>query len=567
MLADLKPGFVRFPGGCIVEGGTIETAYDWKKSIGPLEGREETWGVWAQRRTHGVGAFEYLRFCEDIGAEPLYVGFAGQTCYYRNWEHVPLDRMQPLAQSFLDILEYANGPVSSRWGRMRAEAGHPKPFGLNLLEIGNENMGAGYEERYPIIYDAIKARAPEARTIACFLQPKAATEMVDDHFYNSPRWFLDNSGLYDRRDRSLPPVYVGEIAVTSPEGGPDKGNLVAALAEGVFLMGCERNGDVVRMVSYAPLLAHVEGRSGWHGMIYHDGLKCYGTASYHLWKVFGRNLPAETFATDVRSQPQEAEPIIGAIGLGTWDTAAEYRDLRVEKDGHLLYAADFPNGWRTDGGRWTVADGAWRQSSNATGLSFAGDETWSGYTLSLRARKLSGAEGFLICFGRRGGRQYWWNIGGWGNREHGIEMDRTPVGRRVPGTVEAGRWYDIRIELAGARIRCFLDGKLIHDETVRPSTSLFAVAGRDTRTGEIVLKAINVSEEPVSVDVTLHGLRAPARSAAVTELTSARLSDNNTMAEPERIVPGERLVRIAGPSFRHTFPARSLTVMRVRERR
>ncbi len=565
MIADLKPGFVRFPGGCIVEGGTVETAYDWKDSLGPLRDRPETWGVWGARRTHGMGYFEYLQYCEDLGAEPLPVLFAGQTCIYRHAEHVPMDAMGPVVDGYLDLLEYTDGPADSRWGRLRAAAGHPAPFGVRMLEIGNENVGPEYEARYAVIYEALKAKHPEIGTVSCVLQPSAPTEMVDEHYYNSPRWFLDHADLYDGRDRSLPPVYVGEVAVTSDEGGPDKGNLRAALAEGAFLLGLERNADAVRMVSYAPLLGHVSGRSGWHGMIYFDSLRAYGTASYHLWKLFGNNLPSRVFPTEV-AEPETALPgIAGAIGLGTWDTAAEYRNVRVERGGETLYAASFADGapgWTTEGGRWTAEGGAWGQREPATGLSYAGEEDWSDYTLRLEARKLSGAEGFLIAFGRRGGDTYWWNLGGWGNREHGIELNRSPVGRRVPGRIETNRWYDIRIELTGRRIRCFLDGVLVHDEQPTSARSLFALAGRDDTTGELVLKVINVAEKPVAASLRLEGVRVTGMGA-VTVLRAASLDDNNSLDEPLKVAPQTQRVRLEGDELEWRFPARSLTVLRV----
>ena len=306
MIADLKPGFVRFPGGCVVEGATPENAYDWKQSIGPIEEREEIWNVWDYRRTHGMGFFEYLQFCEDLGAEPMYVGFAGQTCIYRRSTNVPMAEMQPIEDSFLDALQFANGPANSRWGKLRAAAGHRAPFNLKMVEIGNENTGRQYEERYAAIYPLIKTNYPNITALANFPQRNSPTEMVDEHYYNSPRWFINNLHLYDKRDRNSPPVYIAEVAVTSAEGGRDKGNLTSALAEGVFLMGVERNADVVRMVSYAPLLANVHGRTElagapppWHGMIYFDSSRVFGTVSYQLWKLFGENRPSRTVKTDV----------------------------------------------------------------------------------------------------------------------------------------------------------------------------------------------------------------------------------------------------------------------------
>jgi alpha-L-arabinofuranosidase len=570
MLADLRPGFVRFPGGCVVEGGTIETAYNWKKTIGPLEQREEVWGPWNYRRTHGMGFHEYLQFCEDIGSEPLYVGFAGETCMFREAEDVPMAEMGWVVTNFVDAIEYANGSPATKWGKLRAQQGHAKPFGLKMVEVGNENGTQQFPQRYRLVHSALKERYPELNYIADLSFPrfmrKESFDMEDNHFYNSPQWFMNNVHHYDDRDRKLPPVYDGEVAVTSSEGGRDKGNVIAALGEGAFLMGLERNADVVRQVSYAPLLANVRGRTDWHGMIYFDTTRAFGTVSYYLWKLFAENRPTFTVKTGVEVAAENPKPIAGGIGVGTWNTSAEYKDIQVEKNGQVLFASDFSKpaeGWQTEGGRWSVVDGAYRQSDQAVGVSFFGDKNWSDYTLTLKARKLSGAEGFLVAFGRKGEDRNWWNIGGWGNQEHGIEFNQNGIGRRVPGMVEANRWYDIKVELAGRRLRCYLDGKLIHDEIAASPNRFFALAGRDEKSGELVVKAINAGSEPISATLKIEGASRLAAEASMTVLKSERGSDNNSLENPTRVAPVASTIAIAGSTFNHDFPGYSLTVLRV----
>ena len=570
MLADLKPGFVRFPGGCVVEGGTIETAYNWKKTVGPLEQREEVWGPWNYRRTHGMGFHEYLQFCEDIGAEPLYVGFAGETCMFRQAEDVPMSEMGWVATNFVDAIDYANGPKTSLWGKMRAEQGHAKPFGLKLVEIGNENGRPEFPERYRFVHAALKARYPDIKYVADYSFPRymrdIQRDMEDNHFYNSPQWFMGNVHHYDKRDRSLPPVYDGEVAVTSAEGGRDKGNMIAALGEGAFLMGLERNADVVRQVSYAPLLANVHGRTDWHGMIYFDTTRCFGTVSYYLWKLFAENRPSFTVATDVSLEVEKSKAIQGAIGVGTWLTSAEYKDIRVEKGGEVLYASNFSmdaQSWKTDGGNWSVVDGAYRQGDRVTGLSFFGDENWNNYTLTLKARKLSGAEGFLICFGRKNEERNWWNIGGWGNTEHAIEFNQSSLGPHVPGSVETNRWYEIKVALEGPRIRCYLDGKLIHDETVSTPQRFFALAGRDEPSGDLIIKAINGASEPMNATLNLEGVNRVGFGAGLTVLKSNRGSDNNSLENPKMITPVSSVMSVSGNTFTHEFPPYSLSIMRL----
>jgi len=573
MIAELKPGFVRFPGGCVVEGATIENAYNWKQSIGPLEQREEIWNVWDYRRTHGMGYYEYLQFCEDLKAEPMFVSFAGQTCIYRSGTNLPMSQMQWVADNFLDALEYANGPADSKWGKLRAEAGHPAPFNMKMLEIGNENVGRAYEDQYALIYPQIKAKHPDVLALACFRQRNSPTEMVDEHYYNSPNWFFNNARMYDQRNRSNPPIYIAEVAVTSNEGGRDKGNLISALAEGAFLMGCERNADHVQMVSYAPLLANVSGRTplagappAWHGMIYFDSSRVFGTVSYHLWKLFGVNRPTYNVETRV-SAGSQPPAVTGAVGVGTWGTSAEFKDLRVEKDGKVLYESDFTKGtegWRTESGRWSVTNSVYQQSGRGNGLAYVGDDTWSDYTLTVRARKLGGLEGFLVVFGRKGGDKYWWNLGGWGNTQHAIELNQSIVGSGVPGTIETNRWYDLKVELRGQQIRAYLDGKLIHEATSIGVPPLHAIAGRDEATGDLVVKVINAKSEAVTTTLNIKGAGSLGSEAEVTVLTSDRPSDNNSLDNPARVTPVTSKLAITSSQLTREFPPYSFTLLRVK---
>jgi alpha-L-arabinofuranosidase len=571
-LADMKPGFVRFPGGCVVEGGTVETAYNWKDSIGPLPGRGEQFGPWGYRETHGMGFFEYLQFCDDIGAAPLYVGFAGETCHFRNVKDVPMDDMGWVATNFVDAIQFANGPSDSPWGKLRAEAGRPDSFDLKLVEVGNEGLARSFPPRYNIVHSALKARYPDISYINDFsflrrnLLDGATSDIEDNHYYENPNWFMTHANLYDDRDRKLPPVYDGEVAVTSGDGSDTHGTLLDALSEGAFLMGLERDADAVRMVSYAPLLANVRGRTGWHGMIYFDTLRSYATVSYYLWKCFGINRPSCTVQTEVNYTSDAPSALAGGIGVGTWNTSAEFKDIHVEKDGQTLYASDFSKGadsWQTDGGEWSVADGAYRQSSQAVGLSYFGGESWTDYTLTLKARKIRGPEGFLIVFGHKGGDKFWWNVGGWGNQEHAIEFNQTEVGSHARGSVEAGRWYDVKIQITGRRIQCFLDGQRVHDVVAQGADRFFALAGRDDRSGEMVLKAINVSKTAVSSRVNLNSGAAMTGPATLTTLCSGRLSDNNSFGNPAKVVPVTSRLDISGDHFSYQFPPDSLTIIRV----
>ncbi|HYG23532.1 MAG TPA: alpha-L-arabinofuranosidase C-terminal domain-containing protein [Verrucomicrobiae bacterium] len=587
LIADLKPGFVRFPGGCVVDAGTVETAYDWKLTVGPLEQRQERWGPWNYRRTQGMGLFEYFQFCEDLGAEPLWVGFAGQTCIHREREHVPMSEMGRIRDNFLDVMEYANGAADSQWGRLRADAGHSGPFNLRMVEIGNENQGREYGERYRFIHDAMKARHPDIQYLADLSWTSresmggARFEIEDRHYYSSTAWFAGRFKEYDGRDRALPPLYLGEVAVTSGDAGNTRGNLRAALAEGIFLLGCERNADTVQMVSYAPLLGHVEGRTEltgapppWHAMIYFDGTRSFGTASYYLWKMFGKNVPARTVPTEVNVPSLADFRIAGQIGVGTWNTSAEFKDVRVEKNGETLYSSDFSEGsegWIDEqrrGGQWTIHEGAFRQGQPGRSSRFYGDPEWSDYTLSLKARKLAGGEGFLVQFGRKGGETYWWNLGGWGNTQHAVEFssqgNQNVIGIPARGRIETNRWYDIRIQLAGKNIRCYLDGERVHDVTAEPTPPVYAVAGRDEKAGELVLKVINSSSEAYPAHFRFGSARFESEVWTST-LTSADPADNNSLETAEKVTPRNGTTQMAGGALRHELPPHSFTIFRLKE--
>jgi alpha-L-arabinofuranosidase len=217
-------------------------------------------------------------------------------------------------------------------------------------------------------------------------------------------------------------------------------------------------------------------------------------------------------------------------------------------------------------GEWSVVDGAYRQNEEAVGLSRVGDSTWSDYTLTLKARKLHGAEGFLIVFGRKGQDQYWWNVGGWGNHEHAIEFNRNDVGEHAAGEVELNRWCDVKVQLNGRRIRCYLDGKLIHDVNAPMPSNFFATAGRDETSGDLILKAINLSPEPVDAAINITGAAGIAPQGQLTVLTSANLSDNNSLEHPTQVQPVMTDIAIAGSKLTQQFSPRSLTILRLKTR-
>jgi alpha-L-arabinofuranosidase len=565
MLDGLKPAFLRFPGGCWVEGDNMAQMYRWKETIGNVAHRKPLWNIWQYWATHGLGYHEYLQLSEDLGAEPLFCINVGMS----HREVVPLDQMGPWVQDALDAIEYANGPTNSVWGSLRAQNGHPAPFNLKYLEIGNENGGPPYHERWDLFHKVLKAKYPEVKLIANVwggYPKRVLPEIIDEHYYNNPEFFMQQAHRYDTYDRNGPKVFVGEYAVTS---GTGLGNLRGAIGEAAFMTGMERNSDVVIMAAYAPLFVNVNHKRWPINLINFDSSRVFGIPSYYVQKMFAEHRGDVVLPVQVESPETESQRKGGALGVGTWATRAEYKDIKVTRNGETLFSADFADGttgWRLlGGGKWGVQDGALRQETGRENArAITGDKKWTDYTYSLKARKLGGAEGFLILFNvQDDNAKSWWNIGGWGNQRHAVEMGGI-ISNEAQGSIETGKWYDIRIETQGSRIKCYLDGKLIHDLTQPRMTSMYASASRAEKSGEVILKVVNVATDPITASVDLRGLSNVTAPANTVVLTSENSTDENTLASPRKVFPKTATVELKGPQFDHTFPGNSLTILRVK---
>ena len=333
LLAEMKPGFLRFPGGCIVEGRRLELRYDWKNTVGDIAERQTIVNRWNDEFNHrptpdyfqsfGLGFFEYFQLAEDIGASPLPIVNCGMACQFNSSETVPLNELDPFIQDALDLVEFANGPVESRWGGLRARMGHPAPFNLKMIGIGNEQWGPRYVERYKRFAEALTKAHPDIQLVSS-AGPGAAgkefdylwaqlrqmdADIVDEHYYMAPSWFLTNAHRYDNYDRKGPKVFAGEYAAqTSGVARPDnRNNWEAALAEAAFITGLERNAEVVTMASYAPLLAHVDAWQWTPNLIWFDNLRSYGTPNYYVQKLYGTNQGTHVLPVTVNGAAKNAQ--------------------------------------------------------------------------------------------------------------------------------------------------------------------------------------------------------------------------------------------------------------------
>ncbi len=300
MLVDLKPAFIRFPGGCIVEGVTLHNRIRWEDSIGDISQRQGDFELWGYYNHYGLGFHEFLQLCEDLGSEAMYVVNAGLSCQLRRPYELATDAdLHLYVEDTLNALEYAMGPITSKYGAMRAANGHAAPFKIKYVEIGNENWGPNYEQHnYPIFYNAIKAKYPGVITIADSHIQQQPVEVVDDHFYVAPQHFYELANYYDTTDRKGPQIYVGEYAVNRDVG---KGNLTGALAEAAFMMNMEKNSDIVKMCSYAPLFENVNKADWPVNLIRFDSSRVIGRSSYYVQKLFANNRPDFILKTDVQS--------------------------------------------------------------------------------------------------------------------------------------------------------------------------------------------------------------------------------------------------------------------------
>ncbi len=343
LLADMKPGFIRFPGGCIVEGRELETRYQWKKSVGPVEARQLIVNRWNTEFSHrptpdyfqsfGLGFYEYFMLAEDIGAEPVPILNCGMACQFNTAEIVPLGLIDPYIQDALDLIEFANGTTDTKWGKLRADMGHPEPFRLKMIGVGNEQWGPQYFERYKLFEKAILEKYPDIKLItgsgpsaegdlfdfAWDELNKLKPQIVDEHYYKNPEWFLKNVKRYDTYSRTGHKIFAGEYAaqsafVCSPD---NKNNWECAISEAAFMTGLERNADIVSMCSYAPLFCHVDGWQWKPDLIWFDNLKSFGTPNYYVQQLFSVNK-----GSHVLRMVSGNEPLTGQEGIyasAVWD--------------------------------------------------------------------------------------------------------------------------------------------------------------------------------------------------------------------------------------------------------
>lgn len=558
LLADTHPTFLRFPGGCYVEGqGGYDNAFQWKKTIGPIEQRpghwNRNWGYWS---SDGLGFDEYLQLCEDLGAAPLFVVNVGLGHGFT----LSLDDTKALVQDCLDAIEYANGDASTTWGAKRVANGHAAPYHLKFIEIGNENYQADanaqsneYAERYKMFYNAIKAKYPD---IVCIGNVEAwgtdspswrnanPVELVDEHYYRNADWMIANYNKYDNVSRSIG-IYNGEYAANGGSYGK-YGNLSSALGEAVYMLGMERNSDVCRMASFAPIFTHESNPTWAYDMIHFDADKNFVTPSYYVQKLMGNNLGTQNLKW-TETGNAAAQAVAGQkVGVGAWYTQVSYDDAQLlNADGTALGNDDFSGGlalWTTGTGSWSTDGGVLAQSDNVQNCTAVLNIPVKGdYTYKVRARKDSGSEGFLIIFNYQDSNNYiWWNIGGWDNTQDAVERcvngGKTTIDPKS-FSVNNDQWYDLEVDVRDGQVTCKRDGETVHTFSLPVERSVYQSVQLDTLSNQLIVKLVNPYASARTVTVNLKNMEATA--GTVQRLLSSLGTDENTMDEPNKVVPAK----------------------------
>lgn len=583
-IADLHPAFVRWPGGCYVEGINIQNTPEWKSSIGPVEKRKPTFSPWGYWSSNGFGYHEYLQFCEDIQAAALYVFNIGVACEFRCGNYVPDDKVDSVINNSLDAIEYAIGPVTSKWGKVRSSNGHPKPFPLEYLEIGNEQHGPRYAQRYNLFYNAIKGKYPQLKLIASMgigdvnrhtLDSMQKVDIADEHAYKPAFWAMRNDDHFDKYERGDWDMYVGEYATNSGVGA---GDMTAALTDAVYIMAMERNGDLVKMSSYAPLFVNVNDVDWPVNLINFNASESFARVSYYAIKMFNENKASvNIFSSTTAILPAVKEPQFkGSIGLATWDTQTEYAAIEVIQDGTAVYRSDFKNNaaeWQLARGEWKITDSSMIQTAmGEQRLAWLQHKSFSTYTLKLKAKRISGYNAFIVPFAiKDSNTQLRVHIGSWLNSHcvfesitNGFDVAGITNQVKLNQPIETGRWYDIRIEVRPDKVECYLDDTLIM--TYTEPKKFFALAGKDEETGDIIVKVVNASANVYETTIHLANIPVIKPNGQLITLSAVSGDAENSFKNPTRLIPVSQQLSNLGSSFKLDVKQYSINVIRIHNR-
>ncbi len=565
LLAEMKPKFMRFPGGCLVHDGSLnsedrDSMYRWKNTLGGLEGRPARRNNWGYNQTLGLGYYEYFCFCEDIGAKPVPVLPGGYDPHHQRI--TPMEEMQEWIDDALDLIEFANGSHSSGWGKIRAAMGHREPFHLEYIAIGNEEVGEAFFERYPLFHKAIKEKYPDIKIINT-ASPFAAggeyergwksarenhSDLIDEHYYMSPEWFIANQHRYDNMGKDDPKVFLGEYATW--------GNTwYNALIEASYMTGLERNAGNVAMACYAPMLCNVDYVNWKPDMIWFNNHQAFGTPNYYVQSMFmkyqGDSLLENRieFEDEIRDLMPEKSCLSGEIALEWRDADVEYTDIVItdNETGEEIRPAD-------------VCVNAENRNVTLT------DMKSGKYTIRMKAKEVSGTKGFFIEFNKKDQKnRMFWELGAWQNLDMAVAEDINGRGSclaQYTFSIEQGRTYELELQVDGRSIKTFVDGKQYHDVYLKPvlEEPLYTSASAKND-GSIILKIVNISDSVKELDIHLHGMGGKTNMGRMIRMSGYQLDDENTFEEPEKVTPNVTGIISEAGDVMLGVPAHSVSII------
>ncbi|MBO5353861.1 MAG: alpha-L-arabinofuranosidase [Lachnospiraceae bacterium] len=585
-LEAMKPAFLRFPGGCIVEGFSKSTAQYFRRMTGPVWERPGVWNLWSYHSTEGLGFHEYLQLAEDLQAEALYVCNCGMTCQARNCILMEEEEIDDLLQDTLDALEYAKGSADTKWGAVRAAMGHPEPFRLRYLEIGNENNGEEYEKRYEYFRERILKEYPDLIIIAnTHVEEKGLQlDIADEHFYDRTEWFAAHADQYDKTDRQGPGIFVGEFAVVAG----NRRTLYAALGEADFMIGLERNQDIVRMAAYAPLFENVDYVAWEPNLIAFNGLQNYAIPSYYVWKLFGENrgkyvLESEQESEQLYTPDLQGGPcMLGAPGVKfknpLWNGTPADKPVH-ELIGHMICEDEEGKVYSITG----ETEGQDTEHIRMFGLegtamvTLTEDETSRQGTFEVEvfveSGKAVGTGIFAAPYGEREDlSDARWNLftvqpirwviqDGVSKLTGGVGFRTMELAEPVPVELETETYHTMKMVTDGYTLSCILDGKVITEIELSHYATVQMVALEEDE--DIIIKMVNIAEHDIAVDIHLDCLVEEEYRAG---LLSGNPADKNTMENPELLTDTWRTMTGAASDFVYHAPKSSVTVLRLKKK-
>lgn len=557
----LAPRFIRFPGGSFVEGYTAGTFPVWRETVGDVANRKSFWNVWAYGTTNGMGYHEYLQLCEDLGAAPIYVINSGVTSQGRRPRYEDITAMDKLVDEALAAIAYANAPADSAMGALRAEYGHPAPFGLKYVEIGSENYGPEYKRRFVLFEAAIKAAYPDITVIssAAVRDRPNRLEWVDGHFYADERFFLSNTMRFDakRYPRRQAPAFVGEMGTAEREVA---GTMQAAIGEACFLIGAENNPDRVRRLAYSPVLGNTGFALQREPLIrlFRDSVAL--SPSYHVWQLFATHRGDRLLRSEVETY-QRSSVRQGRPGLFLFDNSFEFAEVRV--DGQPVSQLDvLSGGWRLPAAGQPVAD-ANRWNHLLVGDSSAYQTVFS---LKVRRTKGSGAVQVRLCDNGRKGEEadyLCFTLGG-GQSEfyHQSGSVKEPLSDPFSLSFESNRWYAVRLAYDANRIVCYVDDQLVQEVEWPTIPALACVATVDEEQHQLWLKVVNTTQHEERTALHFEGLAVSGTGEAIQ--LQGELGAHNSFAAPQTVMPQHLAVSFPmGVSPYYVFPPNSVTLLKL----